>query len=550
MSIRMNIPTPYVFQIDTPLIIFNRRLIQPNKKTESNDNYLELTGNKYSLDEICTPKELERLYLRHNREDFESHESRYIREKLDTEFKSKDFLKKELEQNKVLSLIVNQVLPEITAQRLEEGIDQILKEHNEEQMANHRVRSQRATDYDSDDEASSQSQRQSRATQRFSRELLEQIRKTKEQLLKQLDEEYKAHERIKPQTRQAQRMRQRAGIEDRVADILMERDRRYSQDIPQRSFSRLDDDSILNNSLVKENLMFIGEKVYDIVSVQEFISYFKEHMSPQLYQNLQRFSPDTHPDQVNRYIRENILNIEKKCRSRIRNKLREAKLRINSSYYLPFFREDSSSFRNDLVTKYKKLIEKKIKADAIEHYEFQAQEVQRLAEEKKELEKIAKVRDYERKGAGFSVRDGYYYVFVTTPPYALKSPHERGAEKYVVFAPAKIGVRVRFVDGSFEISNPMVMHHYKHPFLGSSSSNSSYNSICLGSGGSDVSERVRRLSPDQTIIRLLDQGKKTIMMGYRTGSGPHHHLSSDMGYRFITKQEVEGKGLVCLNDFK
>ncbi|MBN2051878.1 hypothetical protein JW756_00060 [Candidatus Woesearchaeota archaeon] len=545
MAIQMNIPPPYIFQIDTPLIIFNGRLIQPNKMTEASNNFLELTGNKYSLEEICSPKELERMYFRHYSGEFEDYEARYVQEKLATEFKSRDLLKKEVEQNKVLSLIVNNVLPEITAQRLEEGIDEILQEHNEEQRRNHSQRSDRRRYHD--EETQDQPATNSRTMQRITRELLDHVRRTKEQMLKQLDEEYKAYERIKSRARPSPRAQQRNAVEERIVDLLMGRNRAPVETNRQRSFEKLDDNSILNNSLLSENIMLIGEKVYDIISVHEFISYFREYMSPELYNNLQRFRPDTPPDQINRYIRENILQIEKKCRSRIRNKLREAKLMINGSYYLPYYRRDSPEFREEIVSKYKKLIEKKIKSDAVEHYEFQNQELQRIAEEKSELEKIAKLRDYERKGAGFTVKEGSYYVYVTTPPYALKSPHTRGTEKYVAFAPAKIGVRIRQTYGSFEISNPMIMHKYKHPFLGYTEG---YKEICVGGGGSQVIERVRSLPPDQVILRLLDQGKKTLMMGYRTGTNPYHQLIMENGYEFISKQEVQRRRLVCLNDFE
>lgn len=269
-------------------------------------------------------------------------------------------------------------------------------------------------------------------------------------------------------------------------------------------------------------------------------------MKPELYHRLQRFSPDTDPAHIVKVIRENILQIDKKCRSRIRNKMREAKLRINKEYYLPYYREDSQAFREALVHSYKKLIEKKIKTDAVEHYEFQTQELQKLTEEKKELEQLARARNYERKGAGFTVKDGHYYVYVTTPPYALKSPHVRGQDCYVPFEPAQIGVRINYQDGRFMIGTPRIMHKYRHPFTGNNSGG--IGGICLGRDGNDVAERALRLRPAQAVIRLLDQGKKTIMMGYRSGSNPHISLSRSEWRNWMTKRQIQRKGLVCLNE--
>ena len=64
------------------------------------------------------------------------------------------------------------------------------------------------------------------------------------------------------------------------------------------------------------------------------------------------------------------------------------------------------------------------------------------------------------------------------------------------------------------------MNGYKHPFCSNASANCG---ICLG----EWSGSINHLTPAQKVVALLSQGKKTLMMGYRSGSNPHHKLSKE-----------------------
>ena len=54
---------------------------------------------------------------------------------------------------------------------------------------------------------------------------------------------------------------------------------------------------------------------------------------------------------------------------------------------------------------------------------------------------------------------------------------------------------------------------------------------------------------EQKVLTLLSQAKKTLMMGYRTGRNPYIKLHKENWRNWLTKEEVEARGLVCLNEF-
>ena len=61
------IPTPYVFTLETPLIMYHGRLLRLGKlDVGDRQNHVSLSGETYSLEEIETPANLESLFLRHN----------------------------------------------------------------------------------------------------------------------------------------------------------------------------------------------------------------------------------------------------------------------------------------------------------------------------------------------------------------------------------------------------------------------------------------------------------------------------------------------------
>jgi hypothetical protein len=528
---RIEIPKPYIFTIDSPLILFQGRLLQPSNETDSANNYMEFSPHRYSLQEIVTPKELEDLYFLHNESRFEGFQAAYIQSTIRKELRASASQRQAVIDNKIMSFIVNDVLPLITAEKLENDIGEILDKDIQERYSGRRSLSNRQPEI-SGSRSGHRSSRTYRGSSGISREVIDEARNLKTQFMRKLDAEYDRYDRKIRRTRPR-------NIDDRITEILR------NQEADMTTYDMLFDDSMLNISLLAENIMFIGDKIYDIVSVKEFVSYFREYIRPGLYRTLTSFEPSKDPEEINAVIRQNILDIDKKCRSRIRNKLKSSRLRINGNYYIPFLKEDSAQFRDALIADYSKLIEKRIKIGAFEKYEQQTEEIYELAEEQRKLQDIAQRRSYEKHGAGFEIIGGEYYVYVTTPSYALRSPHMSSEPRYVAFEPARIGVKVMHNYGIFEFSNPRIMHKYRHPFL---SDAPAYKDICLGGTGSAKANDFRRLKPEQTVIALLDQGKKTLMMGYRSGENPYLRLEKEYLWKFITKAEVERRRLACLNE--
>ena len=238
-------------------------------------------------------------------------------------------------------------------------------------------------------------------------------------------------------------------------------------------------------------------------------------------------------------VKRNYDKIDSSVVSRIINKLRSTKLNINGSYYFPIYSNESI----EIISDYKKLIEKKLKIESINHTRFQAESLKKIAEEKSQLSKLVNTDTFEINGAGFEKIGGSYYVFITTPEYVLKSPHDNN---YYRFGKAKIGLEIISAGrNNIEIREPRVLNRYKHPFLSQYSSN---QQICMGQY---KTESARSLRPGQAVLTILTKAQENLMMGYKTGSNPYNRLDYDhFSSHKISKQEFERSGLVCLNDYK
>ncbi len=504
----IRLQTPYLLTLDTPLVIFNNRLLQPKARTDDNDNYAEFYSTKFALEEIVTPKKLEDLFFRHNYDTVQRYQEEFSKSFCDHEFQSKEALAENLRQNRVLSLIVEKILPILTADRLEGRIEDIINEDKPVEEAYEGIPQQEVE---------------------IPREVMQEVRKLQNRLIRDVENEYQQYRLEGVSNTESQ-------VNDQIAAILQPTLRRKA------SFPWLHENSVLEELLQGNNLMIIDDKTYFLETIPEFIFYFEKGLSDTLYAAIDRFSNTKSPESIVQYLEENKQHVDHKYFSRIINKIEGSKLKIHGEYFLPIL----DGKINDLRRRYKKLIEKSIKIDAIEHNEYQTRMLYELSQEKRRLERLAQQSDFERNGAGFHKGGGSsYVVYIKTPPYALKSPHVSGANRYVPFDPAKIGVKIKQVgDGNrsgFEITKPFIMHSYRHPFLSDASSG---KEICLGDWGTPGG-----LSPEQKVLTYLNQGKKTLMMGYRSGSNPYIKLHKEKWSNWISRQEVERRGLVVLNDF-
>jgi hypothetical protein len=525
MQLEFNLPTPTIFKLAQPWIFYGGKLFQSGQELdESNNNYIEFSDLKFNLDEIESPKGLEDLYFIKNKDVIETLQEKYMMDAANTEYRSKRAIEEELGQNKVLSLLVTKILPVITNFSLD---DQLTKMIEEEQGISHQ---------DNFLEVMAQGSSSSNHTSGRSTTTRSDVQRQKQHLVNIISEQYKQFEvnNSQPNTNNAH------GTDS----VMIQLNQTIERNLGSNRGNSLDDGSIFTSQIAPgKNIMFDDNKIYDLVSTTEWVSYFKDHIQPTFYNQLQGISTSTDPEEVYGLIKENLQLVEKRYLSRLLLKLKSSKLKIDNNYYFPIHMEEDNV--NDIQLLYKKLIEKDVKLKAIDHNEFQAIQMGEIQRQREQLSKIANLTHFELNGAGYEINNGQFYAYVTTEKYALKSPHINGSKKYLPMPAAKIGVPLSYDNRSrkINIGNPIIMNQYQHPFL---SDYKSMQTLCLGQYNPS---HAKRLDPEQAVTTLLSKAKEIILMGYRSGSNPYRKLRQDSWSGWLTKREMERRDLVCLNDF-
>jgi len=504
MRPRISWPEQYVFALDTPLIVHNGRLLQPGEETNANNNYIELGAKRLTLEERATPRQLEDLYHEHNRDKVDQLQAWLTQEYFQQDFQSRAQIEQQQRRNKVLTLIVEKILPVLTADQLEDRIEEFVDD------GPHEVQE---TEQDIQIPAN----------------VLREVQEIKRRRIQEIEAEHIQYQF------DAEELPRESEVDERIYSMLRG---------PRGQFTRLNEPSAITELLGRYNVMIIDDKTYTLDTVPEFLAYFQEGIHEGFFAQTQEFSPSRDPIQIIDVIKQNIEAVEHKYRSRIINKLRSSHVKIDGSYFFPIFWQKTEELRNRHI----KLAEKRITIEALEHGEYQTSLTHHLAQEVNRLEQAARSTRYERNGAGFLNQDSSYYVYITTPPYALVSPHLRAEPKYIAFPPAKIGVRIKTAGSGFEIGDVLLIEPYRHPFVGD---RRAFYPICFGRWTRNNIPNFARKPPEEKVVDLLAQGKKTLMMGYRTGGNPYPHnsLRRERWDRWITKEQVEQQGLVCLNEF-
>ncbi|MCB9359270.1 hypothetical protein H6503_05025 [Candidatus Woesearchaeota archaeon] len=516
----MDLPLPTAFAIAEPWILYGNRLFQPGPSTADDENYMELNDARYKLEEIETPNGLDRIYLAKHEAEIEQFQRDYMQSAINSEFRSRDSINNEINQNKVLSLLITKVLPVITNFSANDQISRIIDEENgiqhqsdflETMVQRGRQRSSsRQRSQEEEDIAVSETRRQQRS------------------LIQQINQEYSQFE-------------DRQQINERISSLDMTLEDMLTNSAEER-FNTLAEQSILATHIFPgRNMMYEGKKFYELVTANDYISYFREFIDRAFYNRLQRHSTKTPPDRLYDLIKENMPLIQKRYLSRLMLKLKTSKIRINEEYFFPILMAEDRY--QDIVNRYKKLLEKNIKIMAVEHNEFQTAQMHQIQQQRDILSQIANLDRFELNGSGYEKVNGSYYVFVSTGEFALKSPHRGVAQRYTCFPSAKVGVRVSYGHNRYVIDKPVVMNRYKHPFL---SSNDAMQTLCTGRY--DLNQSLR-LSAEQAIPTLLSKAKEILLMGYREGSNPYSRLEGDHWGPWLTKAEIDRRGVPCLNDF-
>jgi len=485
-------------ELNMPLAYFRGRLFQVGEPTQADENFIVIQDVHYALEEILTPVELESVFFERQSDAIERFQAEFMRQRAHTEFESARKVAEQMRQNSVLSLIVEKILPVITAELLEKKIESMVTERPA-QHTHTAPRPQTPVP-------------ESRVVARI-----------KQQLIEEIEHEY---------SRYGFPVESVGSVAGRLAGI---------RDLN----GRVRDDSALGQAARSLDLLITPERVYKLSTAREFLAHYSAYIEGSLRSRISRFADTTDPSRILEAMQSSQELIEHSHRSRIMNKLSSMKLNIEGCFTLPLMIKSTREFQDV----YAKALERKLKIRAVLEDQSRAEELRKATQEQQRLEEIARMQNYERNGAGFMQYNGQYYAYVTTPPYALKSPHISGERCYVEFPPAKVGVSIQATDyGSrqFMVGWPVVFGPYKHPFVEHNDGRGAYQ-ICFGSWSPE--NRTKGMTPERKVVALLDHAKKTLMMGYITGAHPYNPLQLDRFPKMLTKEEVARKGLVVLNDF-
>ncbi|MBI3267539.1 MAG: hypothetical protein HYZ53_00845 [Planctomycetes bacterium] len=111
-------------------------------------------------------------------------------------------------------------------------------------------------------------------------------------------------------------------------------------------------------------LLRIHEKLYDLVTLQEYARVFEKAIQADFFRKLQTLPATVAPEEMLRLIEESLDAIHAKARSPLRNKLSTCRLVVNGITLLPIYREAARG----LFESYARLLDRKLKLDTLERH--------------------------------------------------------------------------------------------------------------------------------------------------------------------------------------
>jgi len=129
--------------------------------------------------------------------------------------------------------------------------------------------------------------------------------------------------------------------------------------------TKLNDSSVFNSEIPGyERAMILDKKIYDLITIQEYVEIFKSSVEPNFYTKLHGSCKTQAPEEISKLITDNKDKIHRKVLPQIRNKIwhskRSSEICLDGAYWLPGYRGSL----NDMNAVYQKLLEKKVKIDA------------------------------------------------------------------------------------------------------------------------------------------------------------------------------------------
>jgi hypothetical protein len=155
-------------------------------------------------------------------------------------------------------------------------------------------------------------------------------------------------------------------LEERITKVYANIILPNKQDVSGKGLvTKLEDGSVFNSEMQGcERVLVLDKKIYDLFTIPEYISIFKNSFETNFYKKLKEECQTLPPQEISEMILKNKDKVHRKVLPKVRNKIwhsdKSSELYLDETYWIPQFR---SSY-DDLVQEYQKLLEKKLKIDA------------------------------------------------------------------------------------------------------------------------------------------------------------------------------------------
>ncbi|MBU0666026.1 MAG: hypothetical protein ABIC91_03635 [Nanoarchaeota archaeon] len=133
--------------------------------------------------------------------------------------------------------------------------------------------------------------------------------------------------------------------------------------------SRLNDKSVFGEYLKNcSRVMIFDDKMYQLETIPEYLQKFKSSFEPKFYQSLGKMVKNTTPEEIYKFLSDNSELVHEKALPLVKSKIWHSKesfqLFMDGTYWLPTYIDNLTNIQND----YQKLLERKMKLDAVKEY--------------------------------------------------------------------------------------------------------------------------------------------------------------------------------------
>ena len=190
---------------------------------------------------------------------------------------------------------------------------------------------------------------------------------------------------------------------------------------------------------------------------------------------------------------------------------------------------------NTIEDAFKQYFAKQFKIEAVEEFEEQLLEIQKIRARNKRLGEFANKESYEMGNVGYLKRGGNFFFYIKVPKFAMRHP-DPSQDIYYKFEKCRVALRLHCNnDKVHSHPNPVVIESYPHPFLSGSSER---NHICLGR------YKYHEGKTPEEIKKVLSDAVNVIINGYTKNCNPYNSITD---FRTIPLDEAKEKGYQITN---